>query len=294
MTGCSLSLILVLAGRGVSAQPLTAAQIMARVAKLQDQAQAEPTHYIYSQNVKVITRRGQRIRCEEIADYRVIPSARGSQRQLRRLQGRYLSHHDYVDYSAHPPTPGKVEGEPDAAAVPITGDETDVDMVEEMRSDLLGSKSKDGIEADLFPLTSKEQADYRFRLAGREQLNGRRGFHIEFRPGDSREFRWKGDVWIDTATFEPVVVSSQLSRRIPLAIRTLPGTNRPGFGFTVVYAPQPGGIWFPVSFSTEFGIHVLFFFRRTIIIEAQNCDFERTHVSSQIVGSVTPVSQMRF
>lgn len=59
----------------------------------------------------------------------------------------------------------------------------------------------------------------------------------------------------------------------------------PGLGFTIIYAPQPDGVWFPVSFGTEFRLHVLFVIRRQIVIEAQNRDFEKTHVSSRIVGS---------
>lgn len=72
-------------------------------------------------------------------------------------------------------------------------------------------------------------------------------------------------------------------------MRTFLGTNFPGLGFTVAYAPQSDGVWFPVTFSTEFKIEVLFFFRRTILIDAQNRDFEKTHVTSRIVGDATPV-----
>jgi hypothetical protein len=50
-----------------------------------------------------------------------------------------------------------------------------------------------------------------------------------------------------------------------------------------VYEPQPDGIWFPVSFGTEFKLHVLFLFSREIIVDAQNRSFEKTHVTSQIV-----------
>ncbi len=286
-------LALPLADVGISAQTLTPEQIMARVAKLQDQAQAERAHYVYTQIVKAISRHGRRIRCEEVADYGVVPSANGSQRHLFQLRGRYWSHHGYVDYSAQPPTQGKLEGVQHASPVPVTGDEIDVNMVDDMRSEILGDKTKDGIDSELFPLTSKEQANYRFRLVGQEHLNNRRIFHIEFRPGGPHDFTWKGDAWIDTATFQPVAVSSEMSRRIPLAIRTLLGTNVPGLGFTVVYAPQPDGVWFPVSFSTEFGIHVLFFFRRTVIIDGENRDLERTHVTTGIVGPATPLTQAR-
>jgi hypothetical protein len=62
----------------------------------------------------------------------------------------------------------------------------------------------------------------------------------------------------------------------------------------VVYEARPDGVWFPVSFGTEFKLHVLFFFSREIAINAQNRDFEKTHVSSKIVGgedSVQPPQQ---
>jgi hypothetical protein len=282
--GVSTVFDLLLAGPGAVAQTLTAEQIMARVAQLQDQAQAERTHYVYVQHAKVVSQQGRTIHCEETTDYRVVPTGKGEQMKLLDLEGRYRSHGHIVDYSALPPTQGKVEGAAGAAAVPISGDEIDVDMMEDMRDSFLDAEAKDGIDAHLFPLTTKEQAGYSFRLARQEELNGRRVYHIEFRPSDPHEFRWKGDAWIDTVTFEPVVVSSLMSRKIPLAIRTVLGTNVPGFGFTVVYAPQAGGVWFPVSFSTEFEIHVLFFFRRTIVIDAQNRDFEQTHVTTRIVG----------
>jgi hypothetical protein len=81
-----------------------------------------------------------------------------------------------------------------------------------------------------------------------------------------------------------------MARKIPFAVRTFLGTNLPGLGFTVTYAPQPDGVWFPVTFSTEFKIHVLFFFNREVILNAENREFEKTHVTSRIVGDATPVA----
>ncbi len=56
------------------------------------------------------------------------------------------------------------------------------------------------------------------------------------------------------------------------------------------YAPQPDGVWFPVSFGTEFKLHVLFFFSRQIIIDALNRNFEKTHVTSEMVRVGEPVN----
>ena len=159
-----------------------------------------------------------------------------------------------------------------------------------MRNGLTNGHSKDGIGAGLFPLTSKSRADYNFHLLGREHMNGREVFHLTFLPKDKDDFSWKGDAYIDTAAFQPVLVRTDMSRKIPFAVRTLLGTSLPGLGFTVAYAPQPGGVWFPVSFGTEFKLHVLFFFSREITLSAENRDFEQTHVNSRILAAETPAA----
>lgn len=159
-----------------------------------------------------------------------------------------------------------------------------------MRWNLIHDKSKDGVNAHLFPLTSKDQANYTFRMVGRERLNDHDVYHIAFRPKDKDDFGWSGDAFIDTGAYQPVLVTTGMSRKIPFAVRTLLGTNFPGLGFTVTYAPQPDGTWFPVTFSTEFKIHLLYFFHREIILNAENRDFEKTHVTSRIVEDATPVN----
>jgi hypothetical protein len=121
-----------------------------------------------------------------------------------------------------------------------------------------------------------------FDLKGREPKNGHDTFHIAFHPKDKTDFSWKGEAWIDADAFQPVVVRTALSRSLPFGVRALLGTNVPGLGFTVIYAPQPGGVWFPVSFGTEFKIRVLFFFNRQIVVAAENGSFERTHVSTTV------------
>ena len=272
---------------------LTAGQIMARVAANQDRSEAERAHFVYVQHARVISRKGSTIRCEELTDTRITPTPTGSSQQLLTIQGRLLHKGNYITYNHlldRKPTP-----EDDANLKQVDADDnTDLDLVENIRDNLLGDKpghSKDGINANLFPLTSKQQAGYIFTLLGREPRNGRETFHIQFRPRDKSDFGWKGDAWIDTATFQPVVIRSALSRNLPLGVRVLLGTNVPGIGFTAIYAPQPGakstdnpdGVWFPVSFGSEFKIHVLFFFSRHIVIAAENRDFEKTHVTFTIL-----------
>ncbi len=301
--GVILRLLFACVGSTVAAQqpanvpetPPTAASIMARVAGNQDRAEAERAHYVYLQHARVVSRKGKTVMCEEITDSRITPSESGSHAELLKLNGRLLTKHTYVSYTTPPPPDptGKtsVENGPDSLSISIGDDTTDRDLVENMRSNLTRDTSKDGINRRLFPLTSAGQADYLFHLVGRERINGRDVFHIDFRPKDKGDFGWKGDAYIDVNAYQPVVVSTAMARKVPLAVRTLLGTSVPGLGFTIVYSPQPDGVWFPVSLGTEFKLHVLFFFSRTIIIDAENRDFEKTHVSSEMVGVGAPISR---
>ena len=285
---------------------------MARVAANQDKAQAERSHYVYVQHAKMASRRGKTVMCEEITDYQLTPSTDGTDEQLLKVEGRFRRDKNYITYNAllprgedKPKDPDqnkdkdknkdndkkdkKDKKDKDPTFDPNSNETIDRDIVENMRWNLIHDKSKDGVNAHLFPLTSKNQADYTFRTLGRERLNGRDVFHISFRPKKKDDFGWSGDAFIDTTAFQPVLVTTGMARKIPFAVRTLLGTNLPGLGFTVTYAPQPDGVWFPVTFSTEFKIHVLFFFHREIILDAQNRNFEKTHVTSRIVGEATPV-----
>lgn len=300
---CSVALALPLLTAHAQQPTLTADQIMARVAANQDRSEAARAHFVYVQHARVFSRKGSNIRCEEITDTRVTPTPTGSNQQLLTLNGRVLVKGRFITYD-HLPAPdasGKDRTDDDDNDLKLSAgdDTTDRDLVENMRSNLLGDHhghSKDGINDSLFPLTSKQQADYAFTLRGRELRNGRDTFHIEFRPKDKSDYSWKGDAWIDTLTFEPVVIRTALSRHLPAGVRILLGTNVPGLGFTVIYAPQPAAqpgnesdsVWFPVSLGSEFKIHVLFFFTRQIVIAAENRDFEKTHVTSTILNPGTP------
>ncbi len=281
-------------------QPPTAAAIMARVAANQDLSQSERAHFLYVQHAKVTARKGKTVRCEEITDSRVVPSGTGSRQQLLKLDGRLLVKGKYVTYN-HLPA-GKDTAQPaesDDITITVGADESDRNLVEGMRNNLTNTNTRDGIGANLFPLTSKSQAEYNFTLVGpnggQEHLNGRDVFHITFTLKDKSDYGWKGDAWIDTSAYQPVVVRTAMSRKLPFAVRTLLGTSLPGLGFTVIYAPQnpahtgpANDVWFPISFGTEFKLKLLFFYSREILIDAQNRDFELTHVTSKIVPADSP------
>ncbi len=273
------------------AQQLTAADIMSRVAANQDRSEAARTHYIYVQHAHTLSRKGKTTRCEELTDFRIIPTDKGSDQKLLTLDGRLLYKGKVLHYTQLDAHASNVKDD-DSLHIGVIGkddDPMDLDLVENMRHNLTADNSKDGIGTGLFPLTSKLQADYIYTLAGRGPIDGRDCYHIAFVPRDKDDYGWRGDAWIDTKAFQPVLVHTTMARNIPFAVRTLLGTSVPGLGFTVTYAPQPAdttdALWFPITFGTEFKLHVLFFFNRTIVLDVRNRDFEQTHVHSTILDT---------
>jgi len=248
----------------------SAIEIMGRVAANQDRAQKLRAEYIYQQRIHVATRRTNgKLAREETTDYLVTPTPAGTNKVLKHLEGRYWHDGKYLDFQGEPvPEPDSIDG----------------DLVHDFRDDLSNDKSKDGLGNNLFPLTSEEQKKYGFELAGEETFRGRKVYRIKFRPADKGEFTWTGEATIDAEEYEPVTVYTRLSRKIPVAVRTLLGTDLPGIGFNVQYRRFDGGIWFPVSFGTEFRLRAVFFLKRNITVSLENSSFERAKVESKILG----------
>jgi hypothetical protein len=281
----------------------TAADIMSKVAANQDRTEAARTHYIYQQHIRITSRKtGGKVMCEEVTDSRVSPQQKESQQRLLTLDGRYWLKGRYVHYTTlqdHDATASAEakdeipkDGAPKDKEVKMEKDDLDgldIDLVENLRKNLADDKSKDGLGKGLFPLTTEQQSQYLFKLEGRQTMNGRDVYHVSFRPKDKDDFDWKGEAFIDVHEFEPVVVYTEMSRKIPLAVRTLLGTNLPGLGFSVTYDREPDGVWFPVSFGTEFRMRVLFFLARDISMSLSNTHFEKTHADVRILDGVKVV-----
>jgi hypothetical protein len=292
-SGCAM------AAQTAAPTALTADEIMARVATNQDRTEAARMRYIYQQHIRMVSRKtGGKVMCEEVTDSRVSPKQKESQQQLLTLDGRYWQKGRYVHYTtlqeqeASEAKDGGSKDEPRGKEVKTEKEDLDgldIDLVENLRKNLADDKSKDGLGKGLFPLTTEQQAQYLFKLEGRQTMNGRDVYHLSFRPKDKNDFDWKGEAFIDTQEFEPVVVYTEMSRKIPLAVRTLLGTNLPGLGFSVTYDRQPDGVWFPVSFGTEFRMRVLFFIARDISMSLANTHFEKTHADVRILDGVKVV-----
>jgi hypothetical protein len=247
---------------------------MARVAENQERALKLRADYVFEQHVRVETRHfNGKLARKEIADYISTPTPAGFENKLQRIEGQYWKKKQkkYLDFNAEPA--------PDR-------DTLDGSMIDSFRRGLLRDKSKEGIGGDLFPMTAEQQKKYSFKLAGEQEVQGRKTYRISFGPRDKRDIDWAGEALIDAEEFQVVNVYTKLSRRIPFAVRTFLGTDLPGVGFNVKYQRIEKDVWFPASFGTEFRLHVLFFIKRDISVSTDCRGFQR----ASIAPSETPVA----
>jgi len=265
---------------GAAGQSLDVNEIMARVAHNQTRSQEARREYTYHQNQLLrLNHGGGKIAREERREYDVTPQAQGFHKELAHFEGKYESKGQYVPYDK----PGYTYKELDIDGELIN------EMSEEMTND---RKSRDGIAADLFPLTEHEQVKYNFKLLGREKYRGSDVYRVKFEPKPKQEFdeaAWKGEALIDAEEFQPLLVHTSQAAKIPMAVKMLLGTNIHGLGFSVTYQKFEDGVWFPVSYGGEFEVRAVFFYKRKISVSMSNSQFRRTQVNS----SVTYVSQDR-
>lgn len=241
---------------------LTAAEIMQRVAENQDREQNARNDFVYDQKVHLTMRRknGKLIH-EEYRVYSMTPGPKGTERKLTSVRGRYWKNGQYISFEGEPIPPSLIS---------ITLDDDDTD------------ETRDGIDKDLFPLTTDHQKEYTFERSGERVIHGRPAYEIQFRPADKHDYGWTGEALIDQEEFQPVSVYTRLSRKLPLAVRTMLGTDVPGLGFNIEYKRVDKDIWFPSSYGTEFRIRALFLLNRFLAESTENVNFRRTTVESQI------------
>ncbi len=265
--GTGLLLVCLMAAGARCQQALTADQIMARVAGNQDQTVQARSRYVYKQHIHSTSHltNGKLMR-EEFQDFDVFPGPQGMERKLRSVNGTYRDKGKLVQF----------QGEP----VPHQG--IDADLTHDIFGENDESTGKEGYLSNLFPLTTKKQQDYRFKLLGEEAIHGRTAYRIGFEPKDQDEPDWSGEAFIDKEEFQPVHVFTKLSRKLPFFARSVLGVNLPGIGFNVQYTRREAGVWFPETFGTEFELHLFHVMKRRIAISLKNSDFEKTHAETKI------------
>lgn len=251
--------------------------IMARVAANQDRAQQMRSAFIYHQSMLIRFKRGNgKLAREEEREYTVTPSEKGFNKELTHFTGKYEKGGKLIEYAE----PGYQYKDIDI----------DGDLANDLANDTANDEhSRDGIARDLFPLTGAHQANYTFRLAGKEDYRGTEVYRITFKPKkpglldcDEDSTCWAGEALIDKHEFQPVVVTSWLAKGIPMAVQILLGTNIKHLGFKVAYKKFDEGLWFPVTYGGEFYVRGLFFYKRTIALSVVNSGFQKADVTSLV------------
>lgn len=253
---------------------LSAADIMKRVGENQDREQKERANFLYEEKIHVVTRRTNgKLAREEWTTSSILPSSKGLEKKRQEIHGRYWRKGQYIDFRGEPvPEAGSLDG----------------GLISGFRDDLTDEKTKDGIGQDLYPLATEEQKAYRFELAGEQVVDGRPAYRIRYGPVDKSDLTWAGEALIDKDEFQPVTIYSRFSRRLPFFVRAMLGTDLPGFGFNTRYARVEKDVWFPVSFSTEFRLHAVFFINRNIILSMEAKNFHRTSADSHVTFDDAP------
>jgi hypothetical protein len=246
--------------------------LMEKVGRNQAQAVDQRKAFTFHQKQLLRMHRGNgKVAREEHREYEVTPATHGVRKELAHFDGRYEYKGKYVSYDR----PGYNYKDMDI----------DGDLIDDLSKDLTDdNESRDGISANLFPLTPDEQTKYTFKLKGTEQYRGRPVYRVAYEPKKSPEGGavWKGEALIDTEEFQPVSVHSTLALRIPGAVKVLLGTDIKGLGFNVTYQKFEDGVWFPVSYGGEFEVRAVFFYKRTISVNMTNMEFRRSKVDSSV------------
>jgi hypothetical protein len=252
-------------------------EIMRRVALNQAKSLELRTNYVYHQKQLLRMIRGtKKVAREEVREYTITPKFRGNDRQLVYFEGKYEKNGKYLDFTE----PGFKHKDLDL----------DGELLKELSDDMMHDKDgKDGISNDLFPLTYHRQQKYDFKFLKTENHKGAKAWRIHFQPKAKPTIKnledgaiWKGEALIDAEEYQPIQVASQMAWKMPMAVRTLLGTNLHGVGFTVNYQKFEDGLWFPVSYGGEFELRAVFLYHRIMTINMTNSDFRRTNVQSNV------------
>ncbi len=259
----------------------TAGEIVAKVAENQTRAESARAAFVYHQSVLVrMKRTNGSLAREESREYTVTPSPDGIEREMVHFEGKYGANGKEFGFSQ----PGEKYKDSDI----------DADVAKSL-ADHFGNddKSRDGVNADLFPLTGAKQQSYVFKLAGTEAYHDRKVFRITFEPRKSGPGKsnsseeddfapWAGEALIDQADLTPALITTHLAKGVPLLVKTMLGTNLQQIGFKITYARFDDNLWFPVNYSGELKLRVLFLYARTISMGLTNSEFQKADVKSSI------------
>lgn len=267
MTRC-LALLL-LATLPCAAETLTADAIMQRVAENQTKAQDARKNFVYDMNVFVRLKRANgKLAREESRDYVVAPTAKGAKRNLVKVEGKILD--------------GKRETTYSEAGYKTKDMDIDGALADSFARDVMWSKNDLGPMLDWFPLTEKRLEYYNFKLTGDENYLGHDVYKIAFDGHGEDDDCWKGEALIEKNEFQPVLITSRWTCKIPKAVTIMLGINVHDIGAKITYQRFEKDVWFPVTCGGEIKLRVLFGYARTIAFSAKNSGFRKADVQTAI------------
>jgi len=246
----------------------TAEDIMCRVAENQTAAQEARSAYVYDMNVFVRLKRANgKLAREESRDYVVAPTPKGAARKLVKLEGKIVDGKREIPYT----TP----------KFRYKGTDVDEAVTTSFAKELMWKKGDNGPMVGWFPLSKRRMRNATFTYQGEEHYREFDVFKVEYEEHDDGDC-WRGEVLVEKNEFQPVLVTSEWSCRIPTAVKVLLGTNVTNLGVKIAYQRFEKGVWFPVTGGGELKLRVLFMYARTIAFSAKNSGFRKTDVNSTI------------
>lgn len=257
------------------AQQPTAEEIMTRVAANQDRAVAARERFVFTHTSRVrLLKRNRKPVWDETRVYAVAPTAEGLESELVRSYGERKEKGDQVVF--------EFDGEKlDEGGI-------DSSLVNSLHDEFSPQRrERDGFWSDLYPFTSKQNGIYRYSLLAETMEAGRKVYRIGYEPVDKRSVfhdggAWEGEVVVDAAEWQPVRISSNLAKKVPLWARTFFGINLRQLGFGTSYERLEEDVWFPASYGGEFTIKLFHFYRRLATISVVAGEFRRTDTESSI------------
>jgi len=253
-------------GAPLLAQAPDAAEIMRRVSENVDRAQAARAAWVYDQDIFVRLKRANgKLAREESRQYTVAPTEKGAQRKLVKVEGKILEGKKEVDYSE--------------AGYRQKDADIDGGLVDTFARELMWRRDSMGPMVYWFPLESKNLDKYEFKFEGEERYRDYDVYRITFR---QKEDSWEGEALIERNEYQPVLVTSAWTGKVPTAVTIALGTNVKHIGAKITYKRFDKDIWFPVRTGGEMKLRVLFLYARTIAFSATNRDFRKTDVQTSI------------
>jgi hypothetical protein len=204
---------------------------------------------------------------EESRDYVVAPGAKGASRKLVKVDGKILEGKNEVAYTE--------------AGYKTKNLDIDGAITNSFARELLWRKDNSGPMVGWFPLTRSRMDHYSFTVTGEEKYKDYDVYQVSFTEDDDDDC-WSGEALIERSEFQPVLITTEWSCKIPGAVKVLLGTNVQQVGAKIAYQRFGQGVWFPVNCGGEMKLRVLFLYARTIAFSGKNAGFRKADVQTSI------------